>query len=39
VTSAAVFYMLKEENGDWIHLVQDRFQWLALNMVMNLWVP
>jgi hypothetical protein len=25
---------------DWIDLVQDRDQWMALlNMVMNLWVP
>jgi hypothetical protein len=25
---------------DWIHLAEDRDQWLALvNVVMNLWVP
>jgi hypothetical protein len=25
---------------DWIHLVQERGQWLVLvNIVMNLWVP
>jgi len=27
------------EGMDWIHLAQDRDQWLALvNMVMNLWL-
>jgi len=34
--------ILKKQNGsvDWIHLVQDRDQWLNLaNTVMNLWVP
>jgi hypothetical protein len=28
------------EGVDWIHLDQDRDQWLAIvNRVMNLWVP
>jgi hypothetical protein len=24
---------------DWIHLAQDRDQWMAVNMAMNLWNP
>jgi hypothetical protein len=31
---------LEWEGVDWIHLDQDRDQWLALvNTVMNIWVP
>jgi hypothetical protein len=35
VTAGSAFGMLKKENVDWIHLAQDRGQWLAVNMVMN----
>jgi hypothetical protein len=28
------------EGVDWIHLAQDRDQWVAvMNMIMNFWVP
>jgi len=28
------------EDVDWIHVVQDRVQWVAVvNTVMKLWVP
>jgi hypothetical protein len=34
-----IFKEARCEGVDWIHLAQDRVQWLALvNMVINLWV-
>jgi hypothetical protein len=35
VTTDSAFCVLKVDCVDWIHLVQDRGQWLAVNMVMN----
>jgi len=42
-TTIILYWMLKKlgrEDVDWIHLAQDREQWLAaVNTVMNLRVP
>jgi hypothetical protein len=31
-------WLLKWEDVNWIDLIQDRYQWWVVNMVMNLWV-